>query len=153
MKAREIHDRFWSRAGRILRFGLLGSASNLLLLAFFAALFWWGLSAIAASMITYAVGVVGTYLFNRAWVFESTRRHSIAMPSYVVVHGCGAALTAALHWYFHGVLGFPALLVQVFAILLVAAFVFIALEWLIFHPKWNPRPAPIPGGSGEPVRD
>ena len=121
-----------------MRYAIVGGLSNLLLLALFAVALDANIAPTTAALFLYAVGVVGTYLFNRTWSFSSRRRHSASSWRYVLVHLLGVATVIALHWVFHYGLGVPATLVQVAAMVLTAGMIFCLLEWVVF-PTDNAR--------------
>lgn len=91
---------------RLIRFGVVGLVSNGLLRLASA-----GLDAVAAAMLVYGIGVLSTYPLNRKWTFGPNARHRTALAFYPMVHGFGAALTAAILFVFNHRLGYSAVLV------------------------------------------
>jgi putative flippase GtrA len=106
--------------------------TNLALLGLFAALIRLGIAPVTASIAGYLIGVLVTYLINRTWSFESSRSHVIGGAGYFGVHACGIATVAGLQAVVHGYFGVPALLVQIFAVGLVAATSFILFDRIVF---------------------
>lgn len=119
-------------ARRLLRFGLVGIASNAVLLAIFIMLGAMAVPAAAAAMIVYVIGVVGTYVLNRNWAFGSRLAHPVLFPRYVGTHAAGAAMQASLQIVFHHWLRFPAIAVQAIGMVVVAALVFFLLHRVVF---------------------
>ncbi len=117
---------------RFRRFVIVGTVTNLALLGLFAALVQLGIAPVTASVAIYLIGVLVTYLINRTWSFESKRCHVIGGAGYFAVHACGIAAVAALQWVLHERFGVPSLLVQVFAMGLVAATSFTLFDRIVF---------------------
>jgi len=91
------------------------------------------LTSMLAAALVYAAGMTGTDAVNRAWSFESKRRHGIAVPRYLVVHASGAAVQMSIQFLFHRVLGMSPLLVQAGGMVVVALLVFVLLEFAVFR--------------------
>jgi putative flippase GtrA len=120
------------RLERLVRFGLVGVTSNLVLFAAFAMQVKAGVEPFIATIVTYALGVTGTYCFNRSWAFASLRQHRSAAVLYVGVHLLGAITQVSLQWAFHYQLQFNPLLVQAIATIVVAMLIFALLDVVVF---------------------
>ena len=117
---------------RFRRFVIVGTVTNLVLLGLFAVLVQLGIAPVTASVAIYLIGVLVTYLINRTWSFESNRCHMIGGAGYFAVHACGIATVAALQGLLHECFGVPSLLVQVFAMGLVAVTSFTLFDRIVF---------------------
>ena len=117
---------------RLVRYGVVGAVVNLMLLAAFAALVTTQIAAVSATIIVYIVGVGVSYVLNRNWAFSSGRRHVSGLPAYILAYACGGLAAAALMWIFHNHLGFPAIMVQAVAMVVVPVLIFTLLNWLVF---------------------
>jgi putative flippase GtrA len=117
---------------------VVGVASNLLLYAAFLALLQFGWSPLAAMTATYAGALAFTFTLNRRWTFGDSSRVRRTLPRFLTAQAAGYALNFALLRGLVDGLGWPAAGVQGFAILLVAALLFVAQKYWIFR-------APIQG--------
>lgn len=120
------------RLARLVRFGVTGIVSNLVLFGLFVALVTQKAPVLAATAMVYVAGICGTYVVNRAWSFDSKRRHVEAGPAYALAQACGLGVQLLIQWFFHGRLGYPAILVQAVSIPVFAVLMFAVLEWVVF---------------------
>jgi len=105
----------------LVRFALVGLGGT----AVYYALLWslvelGGVPVLGASSVAFCVVVAENYLLHRRWTFASRVPHRAALPRFVLVAGCGAALNGAvmgaclrLGWHY--------LLAQTLALALVVA--------------------------------
>ena len=78
---------------RLMRFGIVGVASNAALYVVFLLLLQLAVPPLWAAAICYVLGVAVSYTFNRAWSFESRDSHREDLPKFLVAHGVGIVST------------------------------------------------------------
>lgn len=88
---------------QLLRFGIVGLGSNLVLYLAYVLLLHLALQPLWAAAICYCSGVCLSYIFNRAWSFESRETHRQDLPKFLLAHGVGICstmlvLTVLLEW-------------------------------------------------------
>jgi putative flippase GtrA len=72
---------------RLVRFAIVGVASNAALYLVFLLLLQLAVPPLWAAAICYALGVSVSYVANRAWSFESRDPHRADLPKFLVAHG------------------------------------------------------------------
>lgn len=88
---------------RLLRFGIVGVASNAALYLAFLLLLDLAMSPSSAAVTCYVAGVALSYMVNRAWSFQSVASHRADLPRFLLAHGAGilstlVVLDALLGW-------------------------------------------------------
>jgi putative flippase GtrA len=117
----------------VLRFGVIGGLNNLLSYGIFAALTLAGMPSIAAATITYATGMVISYLANRAFTFRHSGSARRSVLRFVVVNLAGYALNVAILALFVELIGGNALVVQLGAIVVVATGIYFGMRFWVFR--------------------
>lgn len=105
---------------QFLKFALVGLTSTITTYAvLITAVEGFGANAVGASIVGYALGIVVNYLLNYRYTFGSNKKHSIAVPKFLVVMGIGMILNAGI--MFAGVNGLAMhyMLAQLAAVALV----------------------------------
>ena len=118
---------------RVLRFGVIGGLNNLLTYGIFVALTLAGMPSIAAATITYATGMVVSYLANRSFTFQHSGSARRSLVRFVVVNLAGYALNVAILALFVEMLGWNALVVQLGAIVIVATGIYLGMRFWVFR--------------------
>ena len=118
--------------GRLVRYGLVGIATNAAGYLLYLLLTWIGLGPKTTMTILYAVGATAGYYGNRRLAFEYHGRISSSAMRYGVAHLCGYGLNFAVLYVLHDVLRYPHQIVQAVAILLVAGFLFLSFNFFVF---------------------
>lgn len=127
MKRPRFHIQF-------LRYGLVGLISNGALYLGYLGLTRLGLGHKTAMTLLYLLGVMQTFYFNRRWSFGHDGQMTTAFVRYVVSYVFGYALNLALLWCAVDWLGLPHQGVQLVAIFLVAASLFLLHRYWVFAP-------------------
>lgn len=121
--------------GQLLRYGLVGVGSNLLLYLAYLALAAGGMGYKTAMAMTYWLGVAGTFVFNRNWSFKHKGAWQRSFILYVAVYAVG---------YLTNLLGLIVLVdfgrlphqaVQAAMILVVAGLIFILQKFWVFDQR------------------
>ncbi|HMO29827.1 GtrA family protein [Enterovirga sp.] len=77
----------------LMRYGVVGLATNGGLYLLFVLLVWLGLSAVATAALCYGLGLALSYLLNRRWSFQSTASHRRDLPRFLLSYGVGFIAT------------------------------------------------------------
>lgn len=117
---------------QMLRFGVVGLASNAVLYGVYLGMTTAGLGPKLAMSLCYAMGVVQTFLFNKRWTFTHVGRHDTALMRYISVYAAGYfANLLVLAWLVDGY-GYPHQIVQGVMILTLAGCFFILQKFWVF---------------------
>lgn len=115
-----------------IRFALVGIASNLLLYLLYVGMTRAGLGHKIAMTLSYAVGVLQTFAFNKTWTFGHGGRAAPALKRYCVAYaGCYLLQLGILHVLVDRA-GMDHLIVQGVAICTVACVLFFVQKHWVF---------------------
>lgn len=117
---------------RLVRYGFVGIATNLAGYALYLVVTHVGLGPKLTMSLLYAVGATLGYFGNRNWVFRHSGNFLHSSAGYIVAHVAGYTINFALLHVFVDRMGYPHQIVQGFAILLVAGYLFLVLNFLVF---------------------
>lgn len=123
------------------RYLVVGLLSNGVGYSLYLLLTWLGVGPKVSMSILYCVGTALGFIGNRKWSFEHRGK---ALPSFILyclAYGIGYALDFFMLSFFVDRLGYPHQLVQAAAVIVVAVFLFLTLNFVVF-----PR-----GGTGHSV--
>lgn len=117
---------------QMLRFAVVGLASNAVLY-----LVYLGMTAVAlgpklAMSLVYAIGVTQTFLFNKRWTFNHAGRHDTAFIRYVTVYAGGYLVNLLVLVWLVDSLGYPHQIVQGLMILVLAGCFFVLQKIWVF---------------------
>ena len=117
---------------QLFRYGLVGVASNAIAYATYLLITSFGVSPKASMTIVYVIGATVGFLGNRTLTFAHQGSVLGAGIRYVIAHSFGYALNLSILIVMVDRLGYAHQLVQAFAILVVAAFLFLAFKFFVF---------------------
>jgi putative flippase GtrA len=120
--------------GQIVRYGIVGAASNALLYLLYLAITAAGMEHKLAMTLMYAVGVAHTFIFNKRWSFDNDGSHSHAFVRYVISYGVGYLLNLTALYLCVDRMGWPHQSVQGVMVLVLAAFLFVLQKFWVFRP-------------------
>lgn len=117
----------------LLRYGLVGIVTNLVIFAGYLMATFLGIDPIVAMTLTYTVGAFVGFLGNRKWVFRL--EGSVTSPAlrFVAAHMCGYLLNYLILFTFVEKLVYPHQWVQASSILVVAGFLFLLFKFWVFR--------------------
>lgn len=92
-----------------------------------------GVHAIAANALGYFVGLVVSYLLNRAYTFRSSQSHAKGVPTFIAVAGMCYLLNLAVLQLTIGYLGLSVPIAQGMAIGCYSIAFFVAGRYLVFN--------------------
>ncbi|MGI9275626.1 MAG: GtrA family protein [Endozoicomonas sp.] len=120
---------------QFIRYGLVGITINVLGYLLFLTFTYLGVEAKLAMTMLYVPTMIAGYYGNRHWTFSRPAQLSISNSGlkYLLVHCIGYALNLFFLYIFADILGVTHYLVQAFAILFVALFIFFASRTIVFQ--------------------
>lgn len=115
-----------------IRYATVGVVSNLTGYVIYIALNLAGVGPKLAMTLTYGVGVLQTFLFNRRWSFRFNGTVGPALLRYIIAYGLGYLINfVALVWLVDR-LGLSHVVVQGVMILIIATMLFLAQRYWVF---------------------
>lgn len=117
---------------QLFRYGLVGIASNAVAYAAYLLITTFGTSPKASMTLVYAVGATVGFVGNRTLTFAHQGNLLGAGFRYVIAHSFGYVLNLSILIVMVDHLGYSHELVQAFAILVVAAFLFVVFKFFVF---------------------
>lgn len=115
---------------RLMRFGIVGVASNAALYVAFLLLLQLAVRPLSAAAACYGAGVCFSYVLNRTWAFDSRDTHREDLPKFLVAHGVGILSTILVLRLLLGWLR-PEL-AQIVNVAVTALITYASLAWLGF---------------------
>lgn len=134
---------------RLMRYGMVGLALNFAGYLLYLALTWLGIGPKTTMTLLYAVGAVTGYFGHRKLAFSYGGSVLGSAARYCLAHLCGYGLNFALLYILVDRLNYPHQWIQAGAIFVVAAFLFICFNFLVFP---STRAATAQGGQARPSR-
>ena len=126
-----------SKWGQLLRYGIVGLASNLAGYCIYLLLTAFVLPPKITMTILYSIGALLGFIGNRHFTFGHTGKLSRAALRYMLAHFLGWAMNYALLYIFSDRLGYPHQLVQAVAVVVIAGYLFVALRYFVFTAHMN----------------
>jgi putative flippase GtrA len=118
---------------QLLRYGIVGVASNASMYGVYLLLTYWGIEPKTAMTMVYLFGATLGFFGNKQWTFAHRGDAKRAMLRYVVAHSVGYMLNFLLLYTFVDRLGYPHQWVQAAAIGVVAACLFVIFKYFVFR--------------------
>jgi putative flippase GtrA len=118
---------------QLLRYGIVGVASNASMYGVYLLLTYWGIEPKTAMTMVYLFGATLGFFGNKQWTFAHRGDAKRAMLRYVVAHTGGYTLSWVLLYVFVDRLGYPHQWVQAGIIGVVAVFLFVVFKFFVFH--------------------
>ena len=115
-----------------LRYATVGIISNVSGYLIYIALNLAGCGPKLAMSLTYGVGVLQTFLFNRRWSFQFSGTMAPALVRYIFVYASGYLINFFALMLLVDKLGFSHLVVQGLMILIIATMLFLAQKYWVF---------------------
>ncbi|ULT56464.1 GtrA family protein [Neobacillus drentensis] len=71
---------------KLLKFGLVGIVNTLISIGCYILFVKLGMHYIAANILSYLIGLVNSYYWNKKWVFKNTENHLAVFVKFVIVN-------------------------------------------------------------------
>jgi len=124
---------------QLLRYGVVGVGSNLLLYMAYLALTTSGLGSKTAMTVTYCMGVAGTFVLNRNWSFGDDGPWRKSLVLYVCIYAIGYIVNFFGLLLLVDVARLPHQIAQAILIVAVAASLFALQKFWIFNRQERAR--------------
>jgi putative flippase GtrA len=118
---------------QLIRYVLVGLASNLLCYLVYLGLTRLGMNPKLAMTVLYGVGVVQTFMFNKRWTFEHSGAQRSTFYRYCGAYGLGYLFNLAVLYVLVDRHGYPHQLIQGAMVLLLAMMLFLAQKFWVFR--------------------
>lgn len=125
-------------AGQLIRYGLVGIASNLSGYLVYLFITYWGVEPKKTMTLLYIVGAAIGFVGNRQWAFAHKGALLSSGVRYFIAHFFGYLINLFILLIFVDRLGYLHQWVQAVAIVTVAGFLFFAFKYFVF-PDVNSR--------------
>ena len=122
-------------AGQIIRYGLIGIASNLAGYLGYLLITYLGVEPKTAMTLLYIIGASIGFIGNRKWTFAHRGDSAGAALRYMLAHLFGYLLNFLILFTFVDRLGYAHQWVQAMAVIIVAGFLFIIFKYFVFAKK------------------
>lgn len=122
-------------AGQLIRYGLVGIATNLSGYLIYLLIAYLGVEPKTAMTLVYVIGASIGFMGNQKWTFAHRGDSTSAALRYVLAHVFGYLLNFLILVTFVDRLGYAHQWVQAAAIIIVAGFLFIVFKYFVFREK------------------
>ena len=118
--------------GQLLRYGIVGLASNLIGYLLYLGLTHASLGPKTAMSLLYIIGVAQTFLFNKKWTFKNNDPHHRVFIRYCFTYGLGYVVNLSALVLLVDRLNWPHQAVQGAMILILAIMLFLIQKFWVF---------------------
>ena len=115
---------------KILKYGVSGILTNVILYLLFILLLRTGISPVLASVISFLIGVIISYTLNRNWTFSSKSNHVKDTTKFITAQGIGLLFTVIIISSL--ILYIPAEFAQIINVGITAPIIYVSLRVLKF---------------------
>ena len=119
-------------AGQLLRYGLVGAASNISGYLVYLLITYFGVEPKLTMTLVYAAAATIGYVGNRQWAFAHKGAVLGSSARYLIAHLLGYTLNLSILYIFVDRLGYAHQWVQAVAIAVVAGFLFVLFRYFVF---------------------
>lgn len=117
---------------QLIRFGVVGLASNLLGFVWYLLATWLGVGPKIAMSLLFLIGTLQTFIFNKRWSFEHRGPSRSVFMRYLTVYLFGYLFNLLMLVIFVDIAKYSHVAVQGTMILVVAAMMFILQKFWVF---------------------
>ena len=118
---------------QILRYGIIGVAQNALAYGVYLVLTWLGLDPKLVVGVTYPLAMLISFLGNRKYTFAHKGSVSRAGLRFLLAHAASYGINLGMLYVLVDRMRYPHQLVQLAAIFVCAAFLFVTLKFFVFR--------------------
>ena len=130
--------------GQLIRYGVVGLASNALGYVLYLAITSAGVEHKLAMTLLYAVGVAQSFMFNKRWSFRHGGAHGPAFVRYCIAYAIGYVINLVALIVLVDKGGYPHQVVQGVMILIMAALLFLLQKFWVFRHSGGSAPRVAP---------
>ncbi len=117
---------------QLVRFGIVGLVSNVVLFIAYLAITSAGTEHKIAMTLLYAVGVVQTFILNKRWSFRHQGENRTAFVRYCISYSFGYVINLAALYILVDTIGYPHQIVQGAMIIALAVILFALQKFWVF---------------------
>lgn len=123
--------------GELIRYAFFGVTLNITGYLAYLLFTYYLISPIIAMSFLYPLSVLLGYFTHRRYTFRKKTKglHGVVLIRYVLVYFGGYLINLALLYFMNGILGHSHEFVQLFSIVVVAGFLFVAMKLYVFNIK------------------
>ena len=119
--------------GQLIRYGVVGLASNLALFLAYLLITHAGMGHKLSMSLLYATGTALTFVFNRNWTFKHDGHISRSFLAYIAIYAFGYVVNWIALYVLVDRLAYPHQLVQGCMIIVLAVLLFILQKFVVFR--------------------
>jgi putative flippase GtrA len=119
-------------AGQLVRYGIVGLASNGLAYGIYLLITWLGVAPEATAAGLYLVGASSSYLGNYKWTFSSKSSHASTLPKFALAHILGFSVQLLLLSFLYRNIGLSHQLAQLVTVGCVAIILFLSFKYYVY---------------------
>lgn len=119
-------------AWELIRYGIVGLASNGLAFSIYILITFLGVSPEATAAGIYLVGASSSYLGNYKWTFAAKNPHISTLPKFIAAHILGLSIQLCLISYLYRKIGLSHQLSQLITIGCVAMILFLFFKYYVY---------------------
>lgn len=119
--------------GQLLRYGLVGIASNAFCYGIYLVLAALGCHPMLAMSLVYAAGVTQTFFLNRRWTFRWHGANRAVFLRYCAAYGLGYTLNLIVLYVLVQRLGYPHQIIQAGTMIALALMLFLLQKFWVFR--------------------
>lgn len=120
---------------QLIRYGIVGISQNAIGYSIYLFFTWLGVDPKIVVAISYPIAMLISFFGNKKYTFCHNGNTFHAGWRFITSHAVSYAINLAMLWICVDILGYPHQLVQLAAIFVCAAFLFIALKLFVFPPQ------------------
>lgn len=100
---------------QFIKFSLVGVINTAISFGLYSLLVFFNVNYIGANVISYSIGTVNSYLWNKGWVFKSREKHSKMIYKFIGVNSITLLFNSFVLYYTVSILGMNKLTSQIIA--------------------------------------
>lgn len=117
---------------QLVRYGIVGIASNASIYVLYLVITWLGVGPKLAMTALYLLGVTQSFVFNKKWSFRFSGSTAPALVRYLIAYAIGYGVNLTALMLFVDQLGLPHQPVQGVMIVVIASLLFLAQRYWVF---------------------
>jgi putative flippase GtrA len=118
--------------GQLVRFAVVGVASNALGFCWYLLLTWLSVGPKTAMSLLFLIGTLQTFFFNKRWSFRYDGPNRLILLRYLSAYGLGYLVNLAMLMFLVDYVRYPHVPVQAAMIVVVAILMFVLQKFWVF---------------------
>jgi putative flippase GtrA len=117
---------------QLIKFAIIGAANTVIGYGIFYALLYLKFHYLTALLISFVIGLLNSYFWNKYWVFPSEHHFKRELPRFIIVYAATLVINAALLPVFVEILKIDPEIAQLFFLFFLPLFTFVGLKFWSF---------------------